>query len=124
MKRDSQPQDPLLLSRAEVERLCGLSTSSLYRAMRQGHFPEPLRIGVRAVRWRSDEIASWIETRPRASGIVGTAACARARGDSAGAGWPVAGLLSAGVAQRVWSARDPITAPGSSLGSSGTIAAS
>ena len=74
MKRESQPQDPLLLSRADVERLCGLSTSSLYRAMRQGDFPEPLRIGARAVRWRSDEIGAWIEGRPRASGIVGSAA--------------------------------------------------
>ena len=73
MERDSGPQVPLLLSRAEVERLCGLSTSSLYRAMRRGEFPEPLRISARAVRWRSDEIASWIQTRPRASGTVGTA---------------------------------------------------
>ncbi|WP_419923379.1 helix-turn-helix transcriptional regulator [Candidatus Poriferisodalis sp.] len=71
---EPEPRLPLLLCRAEVERLCGLSTSSLYRAMRRGDFPEPLRIGARAVRWRSDEIASWIEGRPRASGIAGTAA--------------------------------------------------
>lgn len=70
----SEPQAPLLLPRAEVERLTGLSTSSLYRAMRQGDFPEPLRISARAVRWRSDEIRTWIEDRPRASGIVGEAA--------------------------------------------------
>ncbi|MCY4515688.1 MAG: AlpA family phage regulatory protein [Acidimicrobiaceae bacterium] len=74
MKRDSRPQAPLLLSRAEVERWCGLSRRSLYRAMRQGEFPVPLRIGARAVRWRSDEIASWIEGRPRASGVVDGAA--------------------------------------------------
>ena len=65
---------PRLMSRAEVERLTGLSTSSLYRAMREGEFPEPLRIGRRAVRWRADEVGAWIEGRPRASGIVGTAA--------------------------------------------------
>ena len=49
------PTDPpapqLLLSRPEVERLTGLSTSSLYRAMRNNDFPEPLRITQRAVRW-------------------------------------------------------------------------
>ncbi len=64
----------MLLSRPEVERLTGMSTSSLYRAMREGDFPEPLRISRRAVRWRADEIGAWIEGRPRASGIVGTAA--------------------------------------------------
>ncbi|WP_419932236.1 helix-turn-helix transcriptional regulator [Candidatus Poriferisodalis sp.] len=69
-----EPQAPLLLSRPEVERLTGLSTSSLYRAMRSSDFPEPLRIGKRAVRWRYDEIRAWIEERPRASGIVGKAA--------------------------------------------------
>ena len=74
MKRESEPQAPLLLSRREVERITGLSTSSLYRAMRRGDFPEPLRVSQRAVRWRCDEIASWIEGRPRASGIVGSAA--------------------------------------------------
>ena len=75
MKRtEPKPQAPLLLSRREVERLTGLSTSSLYRAMRQGEFPEPLRVSQRAVRWRCDEIASWIEGRLRASGIVGSAA--------------------------------------------------
>ena len=69
-----EPQAPLLLSRPQVEQLCGLSTSSLYRAMRHGDFPEPLKIGARSVRWRSDEILSWIEERPRASGVVGEAA--------------------------------------------------
>lgn len=65
---------PPLLTRHEVERLTALSTSSLYRAMRQGDFPEPLRIGERSVRWRADEVGAWIDQRPRAAGIVGDAA--------------------------------------------------
>ena len=69
-----EPQAPLLLSRPEVERLTGLSTGSIYRTMRHSDFPEPLRIAKRAVRWRADEIRSWIDGRPRASGIVGDAA--------------------------------------------------
>ncbi|WP_419943694.1 helix-turn-helix transcriptional regulator [Candidatus Poriferisodalis sp.] len=68
------PQTPLLLPRAEVERLTGMSTSSIYRALRHGDFPEPLRIGKRAVRWRYDEIQDWINRRPRAAGTVGEAA--------------------------------------------------
>ena len=36
-----------LLTRAEVERVVGLKRSALYRAMREGRFPEPLRIGTK-----------------------------------------------------------------------------
>ena len=57
-----------LLTRREVEARCGLSRSSLYRLMRAGRFPEPIRVGVRAVRWPSSEIETWLASRPRASG--------------------------------------------------------
>ena len=40
-----------LLTRGEVERRVGLRRSSLYREMRQGRFPLPVRVGPRAVRW-------------------------------------------------------------------------
>ncbi len=57
-----------LLRRPEVERRTGLSRTSLYRLMREGVFPEPIRVGPRAVRWPESEIAAWLAARPRASG--------------------------------------------------------
>ena len=57
-----------LLTRGEVERRVGLRRSSLYREMRQGRFPLPVRVGPRAVRWPAAEIAAWIATRPRSHG--------------------------------------------------------
>ena len=57
-----------LLTRRQVEARCGLSTSSIYRLMREGLFPEPIRIGQRAVRWPQSEIDEWLATRPRATG--------------------------------------------------------
>lgn len=57
-----------LLTRAEVEARVSLGRSSIYRLMRSGHFPEPIRIGVRAVRWRVDELDNWLSSRPRATG--------------------------------------------------------
>ncbi|WP_419923383.1 helix-turn-helix transcriptional regulator [Candidatus Poriferisodalis sp.] len=74
MNHNTAPALAQLLPRPQVERLTGLSTSSLYRAMRHSDFPEPLRIGTRSVRWRADEVQAWIDGRPRASGITGTAA--------------------------------------------------
>ena len=64
--------DDRLLNRAEVEARTALSRSSLYRKMRNGSFPEPLRVSVRAVRWSSAEIEAWIESRPRATGELRT----------------------------------------------------
>ena len=57
-----------LLNRAEVERRVGLRRSALYRLMRAGQFPVPLKIGPRAVRWPSSEIEEWLASRPRATG--------------------------------------------------------
>ena len=47
-----------------------LARSTIYRKMRDGSsFPEPLKIGVRAVRWRESEIRqAWLAAQPRATG--------------------------------------------------------
>ena len=57
-----------LLTRPEVEDRTGLSCSTLYRKMREGTFPEPLKIGERAVRWPASEIEAFLASRPRATG--------------------------------------------------------
>ena len=59
-----------LMTRPEVEELLGMSTSSVYRLMREGHFPEPIRIGQRAVRWRRSELEAFLEQCPRATGMA------------------------------------------------------
>ena len=57
-----------MLRRREVERLTRLSRTSIYRKMRTGTFPLPLKLGVRAVAWRADEVHEWIASRSRALG--------------------------------------------------------
>lgn len=61
-----------LLPRKDVESLTGLSSTTIYRLMRQGEFPLPIRIGQRAVRWPAHELDKWLATRPRAEGEHGT----------------------------------------------------
>ena len=68
MDTDTCDRQFILLTRPQVEARCGLSTSSIYRFMRDGLFPEPVRVGRRAVRWHSWEIDEWLATRPRATG--------------------------------------------------------
>ena len=63
-----------LLRRIEVEERCRLSKASIYREMRAGRFPEPVKVGPQGVRWKQDEIDEWIASRPRASGEASAAA--------------------------------------------------
>ncbi|WP_028454462.1 helix-turn-helix transcriptional regulator [Chitinilyticum litopenaei] len=59
------PTLPQLLRRPIVEQVTGLSRSSIYAMMATGQFPQPVRIGARAVAWRSDEIADFVDSRAR-----------------------------------------------------------
>ena len=57
-----------LLRRQEVEAICQLGRSSIYRLMRKGKFPLPIRVGERSVRWSLTELQDWLAERPRATG--------------------------------------------------------
>ena len=57
-----------LLRIRDVCQRVGLSRTAVYDKMAEGDFPQPVRLSTRNVRWRSDEIAAWIDrvsARPR-----------------------------------------------------------
>ena len=60
-----------LLTRTEVQQAVRLSCSAIYRLMRVGKFPTPIRVGENAVRWKVDEINGYLDSRPRAEGETG-----------------------------------------------------
>ena len=43
-----------------------MARSSIYRLMQQGDFPQSVRVGPAAVRWRESAITDWLESRPLA----------------------------------------------------------
>ena len=53
-----------MLRRREVESLCGLHRSTIYRLMSLDQFPQPVRIGLKAVRWPESELKEWLAKRP------------------------------------------------------------
>ena len=57
-----------LLTRPEIEARFQISRSTIYRLMRFGEFPVPVRIGRRAIRWLEPEIETWFSQRPKATG--------------------------------------------------------
>ena len=60
-----------LLRREEVEERFGVSRSWIRCEMRAGRFPEPVKIGKRAVRWRVVDLDKWAKERPVAHGEIG-----------------------------------------------------
>ena len=52
-----------ILRRAEVEAKTGFKRAHIYRLVKAGRFPKPVRLGVRAVGWDSAEIDQWIAER-------------------------------------------------------------
>ena len=55
-----------LIPRREVEKMVGLSRSTIYDKMTKGEFPRPVRTGAKAVRWRASEITAWVDGLPLA----------------------------------------------------------
>lgn len=43
----------------------GLGRSSIYKLIKEGSFPKPVPLGIRAVGWVATEINAWIEDRVR-----------------------------------------------------------
>lgn len=57
---ESNQAERRILRRADVEARCGFKRAHLYKLIRDGKFPRPLRIGIRAVGWDSVDIDQWI----------------------------------------------------------------
>lgn len=57
-----------LLRMREVIDLTGLSRASIYRRLKVGTFPNPVRLGENSIAWRSSEVAHWIDSLTPISG--------------------------------------------------------
>jgi len=50
----------------ELQPLIGLKKASVYRKLRAGTFPRPIKIGDRAIAWRASDVAQWQASREAA----------------------------------------------------------
>ena len=53
--------------RPDVEKITGLSTASIYRLMKAGTFPRPLRMSQKTVAWRESDLAEYLRARKDAA---------------------------------------------------------
>ena len=51
-----------LLRLPSVEAQTGLSKSEIYRRIKAGTFPQPLKLGARAVAWPAAQIDAWVKS--------------------------------------------------------------
>ena len=49
-----------LYRRTDVSDLTGLSKNAIYKFMREGRFPRPVKLKGRAVAWRKSDLDAWI----------------------------------------------------------------
>lgn len=52
-----------LVRLSEVSDVTTLSKASIYRLLKGGRFPTPVRIGERRVAWKLSDVMSWVEQR-------------------------------------------------------------
>ena len=45
----------------EVISRTGLSRSSIYSFVKKETFPQPVKLGVRAIGWKTEEVSTWID---------------------------------------------------------------
>ena len=59
----TQPVTPVLIRLPGVCALVGLSKSQIYRLVRAGDFPEPVRIGANSVAWPAERVNAWVNEK-------------------------------------------------------------
>ena len=57
--------DYRLLTRGEVEEWLSVSRNTLDRMITERRIPPPVRIGPRSLRWASDDLEAWVQSRKK-----------------------------------------------------------
>ena len=61
--REPEPADTTMLDMHEVERMTGLSESTIERRIKEGKFPKPVKTSTRRNGWRAGAVKEWIDQR-------------------------------------------------------------
>jgi len=76
------PPSKRIMRQAEVLAVTSASKNTIFRWVARGSFPPPVKIGSRAIGWRSSDVEAWLESLP----VADTADTRAAR--QAAATWP------------------------------------
>ena len=62
---DTQLEERRIVRRDEVSKLTGLARATIYKKVKDGSFPPPIRLGARSVGWRLSDIDDWLQDPAR-----------------------------------------------------------
>jgi prophage regulatory protein len=54
--------DGALLKMTTVSTVTGRCPASIYRDVKAGTFPQPVKMGARCTRWRADDVRAWLNS--------------------------------------------------------------
>jgi prophage regulatory protein len=63
VRLNENPDDLALIRKKPLADLLSVSAPTLMRWVRQGRFPEPIRLSDQIVAWRRSDVADWIDER-------------------------------------------------------------
>lgn len=63
MTTDKYAEFRRIIRKAEVQRLTGLSYTSLWRKEKAGEFVPRVRLGTNSVGWREGDVLRWLDSR-------------------------------------------------------------
>ena len=58
-----------LLTFTQVMELTAVGRSQIYRKIKTGEFPAPVRVGVKSIRFRDEDVQDWIDGLPTRQGV-------------------------------------------------------
>lgn len=56
-----------MLRIAEIRQITGVSAATIWRWVKEGTYPAPVKLGPNSVGWRESEIREWLESREPAA---------------------------------------------------------
>lgn len=59
-----------LITKKQVARILGVSSSTVFRWSNNGHLPKPFSIGPNRTVWDLDELNTWIEDKKKHRGFL------------------------------------------------------
>jgi predicted DNA-binding transcriptional regulator AlpA len=66
-QKDAEARQRRLLRLPAIQQRVPWSRSTIWRKVRAGEFPQPIRLGGNSIAWLEDEVQAWIAARISAS---------------------------------------------------------
>jgi prophage regulatory protein len=60
IQKSKRPEQDRIIKMAELERICGMSRSTIYSEMKMKRFPPQVKLTTRGVGWSQNEVQKWI----------------------------------------------------------------